>query len=215
LRPLEYPRKGYAISINYFGYDHFIDNYKVIVVSSKGEVCVNTLGTDYWRIIWDIPNDYNISQSGIFVSGTVNWFQSDNSSILSLDLEKESYQMLSLPDYENENVSWTLGVVSDCLCVFARSDMFLDVWIMKEYGNKESWTKFYTIPNLHDQDLEPDTALYISEDDQLLVECYEVQTGNMKLVVYDSKTGTSNIPEFQNNYRHTNAKVYIESLISP
>ena len=99
---MEYPRKGYAISIN-FGYDHFIDNYKVIVVSSKGEVCVNTLGTDYWRIIGDIPNDYNISQSGIFVSGTVNWFQSDNSSILSLNLEKESYHELLLPDYENEN----------------------------------------------------------------------------------------------------------------
>ena len=61
--------------------------------------------------------------------------------ILSLDLEKESYQQLLLPDFENG--SWTLGVVRDCLCVFATSDMFWDVWIMKEYGNEKSWTKLY------------------------------------------------------------------------
>lgn len=58
------------------------------------------------------------------MSGTVNWLPSDYSSILSLDLEKESYQQLLLPDYENENVWWILVVLKDCLCVFARSDMF-------------------------------------------------------------------------------------------
>jgi F-box interacting protein len=202
-----------------FGYDHFIDNYKVIVVSDENKVCVNTLGTDYWRRIEDIPYHYFIHGSGIFVCGTVNWISSvsgfSRDVIISLDLEKESYQNLCLPDFKNENVRWTLGVLRDCLCVFAHSHIHWDVWIMKEYGNKDSWTKLYTFPNLQDRGLQAYTVLYSSEDDQLLVECCELQTGDLKLVVYDPKTGTSNSPEFQNNDELTNAKVYIESLISP
>uniref|UniRef100_A0A494G8U7 F-box domain-containing protein n=1 Tax=Solanum lycopersicum TaxID=4081 RepID=A0A494G8U7_SOLLC len=131
--------------------------------------------------------------------------------------EKESYQKLRLPDFDNENNSWDLGVVRDCLCVFASSDEYWDLWIMKEYGNQESWTKLYTIPNLQDQDLEADAALYISEDDQLLVQCHQdwAECDDMKLVVYDSKAATLNFPVFRNNYKHTHAEVYIESLISP
>jgi len=55
----------------------------------------------------------------------------------------------------------TLGVVRDCLCVFARGGLFLDVWIMKEYGNEESWTKLYGVPNMQDRGLEAYTVLYI------------------------------------------------------
>ncbi|KEH33120.1 putative F-box domain, galactose oxidase/kelch, beta-propeller, F-box associated interaction [Medicago truncatula] len=196
-----------------FGYDHLIDNYKVIVVSSKNKVSVNTLGTDYWTRIEDIPYSDNICGQGVFVNGTVNWLASDDSNILSLDLNKESYQHLLLPDSEND--LWILHVVRDCLGLFGTGDMSLDVWIMKDYGNKESWTKLYSVPNMQDRGLEAYDALYISEDDQLLVDCIEIESGNDKLVLYDSKTGTLNIPEFQNNYERICPNVYIESLISP
>ncbi|AES68633.1 putative F-box domain-containing protein [Medicago truncatula] len=209
------PLRNHKWSLLSFGYDHFIDNYKVVAHSFKKVISVNTLGTDYWRRIKDIPYSNPISGHGLFVSGTVNWFAYD--VIISLDLEKESYQKLRLPDFDNENNSWDVGVVRDCLCVFASSDEYWDVWIMKEYGNQESWTKLYTIPNLQDQDLEADRALYISEDDQLLVQCHQdwAECDDMKLVVYDSKAGTLNFPVFRNNYKHTHAEVYIESLISP
>jgi hypothetical protein len=204
------------------------NNYKVVAVSHEIEVCVYTLGTDYWRKIEEMPY-YDRHSSGIFACGTVNWISSTGGCwdvIISLDLEEESYQELYPPDFGDENDSWELGVLRDCLCVFASSDEYWDVWIMKEYGNEESWTNLYTIPNellyiksLQDQDLVADAALYVSENDQLLVQCYELddmqRRDNMKLVVYDSKTGTLNIPEFQNNYEHTDAIVYIESLISP
>jgi len=199
------------ISTLSFGYDHFIDNYKVVAVSLKNEVSINTLGTNYWRKTEDIPYSDNICGHGVFVSGTVNWFASD--VIISLDLEKESYQKLSLPDFENENDSWTLGVVRDCLCVFASNEIHWDVWIMTEYGNQESWTKLYTIPSLQDQHFVSATALYISEDDQLLVRCYAYEV--VKLVVYDSKTSTLDILEFLNDFVYNNAIVYIESLVSP
>jgi F-box interacting protein len=134
--------------------------------------------------------------------------------ILSLDLENESYQKLYPPDFEDGSYYWTLGVLSDYLCVFATSDMFLNVWIMKEYGNQESWTKLCSVPKDH-HGFEASAAVYISEDDQLLLQCYEFESGEEKLVVYDTKTGTFNILEFQNNYEHISQNVYIESLISP
>jgi F-box interacting protein len=213
LPPLENPGDPSSFSIS-FGYDHYIDNYKVIAISSKNEVSVYTLGTDYWTRIQDIPFDYD-SIYGIFVSGTVNWLAYDDSSIISLDLEEESYQMLLLPDVENENVQWNLGVVRDCLCLFASTNVFLDVWIMKEYGNQESWTKLYSVPNMQVRGFKARRALYISEDDQLLVEFHEMLGDKIKLIVYDSKTDTLNIPMFQNNYVQFCPIVYIESLISP
>lgn len=94
--------------------------------------------------------------------------------------------------------------------------MLLDVWIMKEYGNKESWTRLYSVPYMEDRGLRAYTkALYISEDEQLLMDCYVVGSNILKLVVYDSKNGTLKIPEIQNINRWMDPEVYIESLISP
>jgi len=82
-----------------------IDKYKVIVVSPKNEVSVNTLGNDYWTRIEDIPYSYGIYGPEVSVSGTINWlaWASLNSErvIVSLDLEKESYQKFSQPDLVN------------------------------------------------------------------------------------------------------------------
>jgi F-box interacting protein len=211
------PPLGNTFSVS-FGYDHFIHNYKVISVSSNNEVSVYTFGTDYWTRIQDIPNNYRIHNIGTFLSGTVNWFATDDSDlsmhfILSLDLEKESYQHLLLPNSNYD--SSMLGLMRDCLCLSGSSDMFMDVWIMKEYGDQESWTKLYIVPDIQDHGLKPFGPLYIYEDDQLLLEFYAMEGGNIKLVVYDSKTGTLNIPEFQNNYEQIGSNVYIESLISP
>jgi F-box interacting protein len=208
-----------------FGYDHFIDSYKIIVVTStcfeKGniEVSVHTLGTNYWRRIHNIPVSGWIRESGIFVSGTINWMVFDvwNSrltTIVSLDLEKESYQILPQPDLEG-NVWTNIGMLRDCLCIFDSSNgMFFDVWIMKEYGNRESWTKLYRLPPMRNQLFYAIAAytkvLYMYEDDQMLVDY-----NDSGVVVYDYKNNTSNIPEIENMNRLMDPKVYIESLISP
>jgi F-box interacting protein len=227
LPPLDIPLVSDLFRVS-FGYDCFIDNYKVIVVFSKNKVCVNSLGNDYWRKIEDFPFSYRICGPGVFVSGTVNWLARDSLDskrvIVSLDLEKESYQNLSQPDLVNNN--WTLEVLNDCLCIFARSDMFFDLWVMKEYGDKESWTKMYSVPYMEDPGSSPyPNALYISEDDQMLMEVYDRESNKLKvydresnklkLVVYDPKNGTFNIPKIQVFNHVIRPKVYIESLISP
>jgi len=229
LPPLENPEEsdGSTSYLYSFGYDHFNNNvYKVVAIShfqdknKKNEVSVHTMGTGYWRRIHDFPYSRCMPRSGVFVSGTVNWLAFDFSSsdtfcdIVSLDLEKESYQQLLLPDFEKNY--WTLGVYNDCLCIFANSVMFLDVWVMKEYGIKESWTKLYTIPAMGNHDFDTNTkVVYISEDDQFLIDFYERTSSKMELGVYDPKNGTLKFPMIQNINGWMDPEIYAESLISP
>ncbi|GAU16390.1 hypothetical protein TSUD_117390 [Trifolium subterraneum] len=187
-------------SIYSFGYDHFTNNYKIVAVTpSLNQVCVYTLGTHSWRRIQDFPHCRSSGRYrlGIFVSGTVNWVTSyDDASgsssspcdIVSLDLAKETYQRLSLPDSKMN--SWCLGVLQDCLCISASSfsDIFLEVWVMKEFGNKESWTKLCTVSYMSELGCYAVAKpLYIYEDNKLLMDFYMDGSTKLKLGFYDSK----------------------------
>ncbi|CAL5210223.1 unnamed protein product [Lathyrus oleraceus] len=158
---------------------------------------------------------------GIFLMDSVNWLPYGDSGIVSfivsLDLEKESWQKLSLPASDVITVFMTLGRLRGCLSLlFDRRDMFSDIWIMKEYGNEKSWTKLLTVPPMEEPDFYGFTmALYISKDDQVLMKYLKER--KYSLVVYDSINNTFNIPKFQNNNHGEMVaqEIYVESLISP
>ncbi|GAU20090.1 hypothetical protein TSUD_381820 [Trifolium subterraneum] len=225
-------------------YDHFNDNYsyKVVAVNhydeydsdvidgsdfhviTRTQVKVYTLGTSSWRIIQDCPYGILYGDSVTFVSGTVNWWVTNDSNIseviVSLDLDKESYQEIMQPNYGvGIEVTRTLGVLRDCLSTVARSDTFSDVWLMKEYGNKESWTKLFRIPHSCIEDLEflnYLNPLYLSEDDQVLLDCrYEGRTCHDELAIYNSRDNTFKTTEIQNINFSTIHGIYQESLLSP
>jgi F-box interacting protein len=233
-----YPPYGH---VHGFGYDFVTDNYKVVVVSfyrtpsdkftDKTEVKINTLGTNYWKNMQEFPFDSTPCNmtSGIFVSGTINWLASkrwrkSSCFIVSLDLGKESFKMFSLPDYgEGErdeygeiDVRLYLSVLRDCLCMMYRND----VWIMKEYGNTECWTKLFSVSYMGDPSESNylTNTIYTFEDGQVLLK--SLVDWNSKLILYDPRIGTFKFSKFQNNdvYDPTNPdgpEVCIESLISP
>jgi hypothetical protein len=167
----------------------------------KTQVQVHTLGTDFWTTINGFPNittkyyyhvhGHGISiEHGIFVGGTVNWLRfldsndfNDLPVIVSLHLGKESFQEISLPDHRNLGML-TLDVLRDCLCIFSISDPFCDVWLMKEYGNKESWVKLIHVPNFGGNFLTK--ILYVFEDDNHALLVFE-ENDKLKWVVYNSK----------------------------
>jgi len=212
-----------------FGYDSLTDNYKVIVVfnynKSRGrwvnkiELKLHTLGTNFWRSIKKFPFGvvpYDMSGklvSGKFVGGAINWlafkpYPRTSCFIVAFDLGKESYQKVLLPNRGGVDVSGfsTLGVLRGCLSM-TYSD---DVWIMKEYGNTESWIKLFTISYVKDPrycSAHP-KAIYIFEDDQVLLKC--VGNFDFNYFVYDFRKGTIKPTNFQNIL-----EVYVESLISP
>jgi F-box interacting protein len=215
-----------------FGYDSSKDNYKVVVVLdyvmpdptisennwvNKIEVKVHTLGTGIWRSIQEYPFGGVpvpvMERSGKFVSGTINWLFSKESFckcprfIVSFDLANESYQKILPPNFGGVDVCnlSALGVLRDCLCVTSGDD----VWIMKEYGNQESWTKLFTVP--YERELTTShvraKAVYIFEDDQVLLKFIG---DDLPLILYDPKSGTLKSTNFENV-----PEICVESLISP
>ncbi|KAI5411101.1 hypothetical protein KIW84_056301 [Lathyrus oleraceus] len=173
-----------------FGYDSVTDNYKVVVIE-KTQVKVHTLGTKFWKNIGDFPKATDHEQkSGKYVSGTINWLaqrwpRSSPPFIVSFDLGNESYQEVLLPDNKEVNDNFfTLDVFADCLCVLCGHD----VWLMKEYGNKESWTKLFTISYLKDPSMRYSwtKVVYVYEDGQLLLQIKRPFV-RPQLIVYDPR----------------------------
>ena len=210
-----------------FGYDHFSYSYKVVAlywsVRHETDVKVHALGTDSWRAIQRFPANAPF-QRGRFVSGMLNWLAKDITRpswvIVSLDLGTETYQQLLPPDCLVDDVNFTLNldVLHDSLCILASCNLFTDVWVMKDYGNKESWTKLLAVPYFADYpqyshrvpNYSFPRALWISDEDDEVLLMLE-----WMLAVYNSKSGsfrTLGIPQLGH---HIRAEVYAESLISP
>ncbi|KAI5411075.1 hypothetical protein KIW84_056282 [Lathyrus oleraceus] len=161
-----------------FGYDSVTDNYKVVVIE-KTQVKVHTLGTKFWKNIGDFPKATDHEQkSGKYVSGTINWLaqrwpRSSPPFIVSFDLGNESYQEVLLPDNKEVNDNFmTLDVFADCLCMLCGHD----IWLMKEYGNKESWTKLFTISYLENPSMRY-SLTKVSNGSQILVQYRTVVPG--------------------------------------
>jgi F-box interacting protein len=213
-----------------FGYDNITDNYKVVAVSmykcyssgilkTQSQVNVLTFGTTSWRLIDEFPfgsfGEFSDAE-GKFVSGTINWlvFKRDSTlqHIISLDLGTESYQEILQPEYGEQGVKMvrisTLGVLRDCLCILRGRD----IWLMKEYGNRDSWTKFATVPHLGWYNYYLEDVLCISEDDHVLLKFKAMY--ELKLAVYDSVNRTLKSLDIKTKGL-MRPKIYIESLISP
>jgi hypothetical protein len=67
-----------------------------------------------------------------------------------------------------------LGFFKDYLCVLVGCGrrIVADIWLMNVYGKRESWTKTVTVPYMgyNDYHTNINKALYISDDDQVLLE---------------------------------------------
>ncbi|KAK7338945.1 hypothetical protein VNO77_19579 [Canavalia gladiata] len=173
--------------------EFFIDDPEIPLESM---VRVYSTGGKGWRDIESFPvvpvHPLRIGlNDGAYLNGTLNWLAvcdspvdydwdvvtADQLVVLSLDLGKETYNQLLLPRGFEEvpRVEPSIGVFMDCMCFsydFKRTHFVL--WLMKEFGVRESWTQFLRVSY---QDLQLDQLqyqfrllpLWVSEDDDVLV----------------------------------------------
>ncbi|KAL7243276.1 hypothetical protein ACSBR1_015643 [Camellia fascicularis] len=136
-----------------FGYDSSNDDYKVVRISHHDQdancadnmVSVYTLRTNLWRRIEDSPYEHTLHEPG-----ALHWLArkgvGSNKSIviISFDLVDENFRDMPSPDsVDNFILVEELGVLGGCLCVLVpRYGVYNDVWVMKEYGVRDSWIKF-------------------------------------------------------------------------
>ncbi|CAL5209335.1 unnamed protein product [Lathyrus oleraceus] len=205
-----------------FGYDEVNNKYRVLLVliNRRNNSCqtltkVYTFGEDSWKTIQNFPlpciNPLNLS--GKSVSGTLNWIveKSGVSVILSFDLEKDTYNEMLLPQDDGGSICM-LYVLNNCLGVCYNYEYFTKnnhwiAWLMKDYGDVESWTELIIIPNFRPTFFA--VPLLISENDVLLANSLRPQ-----LVVYNLNSGKFYHPSI-NVQLGVDLHIHRESLVLP
>ncbi|KAI8566692.1 hypothetical protein RHMOL_Rhmol02G0062000 [Rhododendron molle] len=203
------------------GYDKFTDDYKLVLVFNGGsntdyrrnKVVVYAIRADSRRRLADCPHSIPKAGKGKFVSGALHWTVSDGSNelIVSLDLAKETYGEVSQPDYNRDGFLSTFDVLSGYLCMLCKYPRArVDLWVMKEYGKRESWTKLVAIHDvthpLYGEYFTPSCIL--NNGDMLMVV-------KACLVRYSPNDGTFSYPKIHGFFPYCDAYPYIESLVSP
>ncbi|GMI96157.1 hypothetical protein like AT3G23880 [Hibiscus trionum] len=214
-----------------FGFDASVDDYKVVRIRSypneafedgyESVVEVHSLRTNCWKMILELPFGIPFRTAGKHVNGTLNWHVSLD-TIISLDLAQETCNEVPQPCYGDGASERSLGVLDGCLCVLCNFErLYADVWVMKEYGKRESWTKLVTITYMG-VPMYPDNyeyfeyfaaPLFVSRSGEILLQF------SVELILYNPKQNEFRTPRFGPLSEAFDciyhAEVYEESLVSP
>ncbi|KDO46586.1 hypothetical protein CISIN_1g016367mg [Citrus sinensis] len=121
----------------------------------KSDVEVLTVGIDHtWRYLGPVPWRLNPGASEALLNGSLHWVTMRYKNnpgprlrIMSFDLAEEDFGEIGLPDCGSLSVcNFHLVVLRGCLsAVHCLDDKGMEIWIMKEYKVRESWSKDYII----------------------------------------------------------------------
>ncbi|TYG50673.1 hypothetical protein ES288_D10G194100v1 [Gossypium darwinii] len=150
-KPLQKSRKGLHLSHIYAVGASF--------QVSKLNLHPNLIRT--WRSIGfgNAPTDLVSLPFNAFLNGALHWynisFGGAGEFINSFDIDTEQFGIAPPPDHFQEldkvfTEYTTTGVLGDCLFICYFPDFVeFDIWVMKEYGVKESWTKQFVIKDMY------------------------------------------------------------------
>ncbi|XP_057463621.1 F-box protein CPR1-like [Actinidia eriantha] len=200
-----------------FGYDSVNDDYKLMAMKVEIRdngifFCIGLWGyslkTKSWTIslLSSFPSkQYSIvPRYGIFASNALHWIMErqdfnpthyERYLIGAFDLGGDQFYEVQLPGYSTFNnavniIPINLGVLNGCLCVCSRHPTVttpVDIWVMKEYGVNESWTRLISFlptgPDINSS-IKP-LAYSTCGDKVMLLDCYDTYSN---LIWYDLKT---------------------------
>ncbi|TYH56478.1 hypothetical protein ES332_D08G021900v1 [Gossypium tomentosum] len=155
-----------------FGYDPISDDYKLVrMVQSHGnndeyfhsEAKVYSLRSNCWRRIKDVCFYHKFSREfGFLANNALHWMvfktpQSRNQELVGFDLGSEEFRFLELPDGCLDKIlRFHIKAMGGDICLTSTyretNNFVVDVWIMKEYGVKQScfklisWKEPYFMP---------------------------------------------------------------------
>ncbi|OMO98356.1 hypothetical protein COLO4_13971 [Corchorus olitorius] len=210
---------GYATVSNKF---KILQTYYPVVESGKRCVLaeIYTIGSGSWRSIGNAPADTVALPYNAYLNGALHWFPcTPNGSefIHTFDFETEQFGSLAPPDhFREEDKKFTnysrVGVLEGCLYIiyFTNSRQF-DIWIMKEYGVKESWTKQFVIENLYPKQGSWDfyEPMSVLNNGEILL-----WYNNDKVVCYNPKRKNVRTTQFFRTRSQFDAIAYTPSFVS-
>ncbi|XVF26660.1 hypothetical protein REPUB_Repub14bG0036700 [Reevesia pubescens] len=221
-------------SILGFGYDVINTDYKVVkMLRSKTPNCfkvmVYSLKANSWRRIKDCPYDIPINYNdGAYVNGSLHWVGDEigeyfgGKLIFALDLGAEKYYEVPECDIDVKDFGYkNVGELGGCLCVFRDgSTGYVEdnvvLWVMKEYGVKESWTELVylsrdewerlTLMNI----FHTRAIAYSRSGDKILLD----DGGSFRPAWFDLEKKTGETPCIPGAPQRFSAITYVESLVS-
>ncbi|WOH01060.1 hypothetical protein DCAR_0520439 [Daucus carota subsp. sativus] len=232
----EFIGKSCATLHHGFGFVESSNQYKVVrfykgrFSASEGSEelgCeVYTLGTRMWRNLGHVPFFIDGYGNGICVGGNLHWLgcqqedqkeSSESERLCTFDLDRESFQISAgpvVPQVDGYTTYRNLGVLGGCLCVCDNTpDLEFAIWVMKDYGVTESWSKEIIIrtdflfEGMLDEEVYP---LKVLKDGTIIMYC-----GEFQLFTYHPGTETTQEHDFPDgDYNTYNAMVYVPSFMS-
>ncbi|KAM1464191.1 hypothetical protein ACFXTO_043883 [Malus domestica] len=133
----------YSVDVSKWSWENISNGSWPYCVTLTYEVHVYSLKSNLWKKIQSMPSKGLELVSKIqFSNGALNWLMGDNnmSIILTLDLAAEKYGEFYCPVNGILDVRIELEVLGGYLCVCIRNynNSEFSIWIMKEYGARES-----------------------------------------------------------------------------
>lgn len=213
-----------------FGYDSTIEDYKVILggesTTADGMmIAVFTLKSGLWRTKQYLDS-FKLHGQGCLVNGALHWVELKwsgeelrpvlSSRIISFILAEEN--IVPLPYLHIQSyISIRIGTIANRLFAYlfndvSLSDIAITVWVMKDYGVHESWTKIIQIPlkSLRQISMNFVNIICILENDEVLMSC-----DSSYLALYNPKENTlTKVLKTPTNLL-TEATMYVETLVSP
>ncbi|KAL6568116.1 hypothetical protein OROHE_003800 [Orobanche hederae] len=180
LDPITGDYKVVRIVVHYYVNDDedcYSDDPDAIVVR-KLEVYDFT--SDSWRetsIV--LPDPFCLNSDGISLNGAFHWHLTlghGGESVLSFHISNEVTQLIPLPDFcsRQHPRRRNLDVLNESLALIVYDrDQRYEIWVMTEYGVKESWTRLFELGPLSGIQF----PLTFWKNDELLL-----QTNNRQLV---------------------------------
>ncbi|XP_026419983.1 F-box/kelch-repeat protein At3g23880-like [Papaver somniferum] len=244
------PYRQYVdVRANGFGHDDNANEY--IFINFTGSrvgrlgypgsiVSAYSLKSNSWKqslyIPYEFPFDKNTHTTpGLFCSGAFHWFAksileknaSSSEVLIALDVGTGVVQEIPQPgslDFDDKYVD----VLGGCLVILCstKTESF-EVWLMKDYGVRESWIKIYNIPRLMLFDVEPVVQclrrIKCLKNGQIIleIEYYKTKRNTATiLILHDLKDGHRRALKFGEDifncvsYKPLNLETYVKSLVS-
>lgn len=138
---------------------------------------------------------------------------SDSANLLvAFDFRIENFKVVDQPEGIDNTLDMDLSVLGGCLCLsINRNHMGVDVWIMKEYGLRDSWSKLFSIP-------QPEVArplgfvrpLAYAENDRRVL----VRQDSKNLILYDLETKGMERVDINGMPNSFEAEICLRTLVS-
>lgn len=202
---LQAPFESYGKVAYGFGYDSVSDDYKVVRIAEfrhkithiwvASEAKIYGLRSNSWRKIGDFPYPLPFLRGNwrVHLNGAMHTLVEDPDGmdtapvIMAFNLGSEKHSRIMMPlGIRIRGVDISLDVLDGCLCVVCTSRHRVVIWVMKEYGVRESWVKLLTIsPPLIERNDIVKPLTYARDGARVLLNC-----DDKRLVWYDLAKNT-------------------------